>query len=278
MPHCPADPSDPESYTDWQPEDFPAITPEEIDLLGCDVMDRYLAGPDPVDKLVKAVRAYFAQRSLIPGRRHPTPAAADPYAGTRRRLAMTVEELVAGKWEIDDCDEATILAWCGSDAPPDDAVRWAVAGLWLLVYESKGCDRRSDVDRAVVDLNSVPEEIARRETDELHRDDSERAETIVRGPDDDVAEDGAVSDENVKALLALLRDDEDDTPAPRDLPRLIAEAAIFAHEQGITIEHPEELAAALRDAGHRDATDRRVRDLSLIFGTLLDGRELPTKD
>ena len=46
---------------DWAPENFPDITAQELDLLGIDVMDSCLAGPDPVDKFVKGVRAYFAQ-------------------------------------------------------------------------------------------------------------------------------------------------------------------------------------------------------------------------
>jgi hypothetical protein len=55
------DPDAEDSPFDWDPSDFPDITPKELDYLGMDVMDRALAGPDPIDKLIKAVRAYFEQ-------------------------------------------------------------------------------------------------------------------------------------------------------------------------------------------------------------------------
>jgi hypothetical protein len=52
---------EPGAPRDWQTEDFPDIKVGELLLLADDVYDTCCAGPDPVDKLAKAVRAYFSQ-------------------------------------------------------------------------------------------------------------------------------------------------------------------------------------------------------------------------
>jgi hypothetical protein len=48
-------------YREWDEEDFADITPAQLIALGDEVMEACLAGPDEVDKLVKASRAYVAR-------------------------------------------------------------------------------------------------------------------------------------------------------------------------------------------------------------------------
>jgi hypothetical protein len=96
---------------------------------------------------------------------------ANPWAGTRERIAKLVHELIEAGWKSNDF--AILLNWATEhrEGPSSDAVRAACHTYHLVIGCEEGTDWWADVERLVADLDSSPEEMLIRNAreDDWHR-------------------------------------------------------------------------------------------------------------